>query len=133
VKDTLFYLPNNPFGEQRLAKLYPNDGDTWQSIVGDSSSLYFVAKSIGSQKTPAGLFYNCFSFTLDNFLSVNYSEGIGHISSIFLGDSTGVLSNYLKVNGKIYGKKIPPKDPIFPGTISKSNSKKLFNDLLGKY
>ena len=133
VKDTLFFLPDNPFGEQRLAKLYPTDGDTWDNIVGDSSSTYFVAKSIGLQKTPAGLFYNCFSFTLDNILSVNYSEGIGHISSILLGDSTGVLSNYIKVNGKIYGNKIPPKDPIFPGTITKRNSKILFDYLLGKY
>jgi len=131
VRDSLYYLPGNPFREQRLAKLYPKDGDIWQSIPGDSTSLYFVAKNIGTQITPAGVFNNSFSFTLDNFLSVNYSKGIGHISSILLSDSSGVLSNYLKVKQKIYGTKIPAKDPVYPNAYFKKNRIRLFNYLLG--
>ncbi len=41
VRDSTIYLPNNPFCEQRLAKLYPKDGDIWQSIAGDSTSPFF--------------------------------------------------------------------------------------------
>lgn len=133
VRDSTYYLPENPFFEQRLAKLYPKDGDFWQNIVGDSSARYFVAKNIGTQKTPAGVFNNSFGFTLDNFLSVNYSKGIGHISSIFLPDSTGILSCYLKVNGKVYGKKIPSRDPFFNYGSLNYNKGELSNLLLGAY
>lgn len=133
VRDTINFLPNNPFGEQRLAKLFPKDGDTWQNIVGDSSASYFVAKNIGSQRTSAGLFYNCFSFTLADLISVNYARGIGHISSILLSDSTGILSTYLKVGGKVYGKKIPPKDPVFPLNSTKGKLYNIFNTLLGEH
>lgn len=132
VRDSTYYLPENPFFEQRLAKLYPKDGDYWQSIVGDSSARYFVAKNIGIQKTPAGVFMNSFSFTLDNLISVNYSKGIGHISSIILSDSTGFLSCYIKVNGKIYGKKIPPRDPFFNNN-SNYRRGELSDLLLGAY
>jgi len=133
VRDSINYIPSNPFREQRLAKLYPKDGDFWQNIVGDSTALYFVAKNIGTQKTPAGIFHNSFSFTLDNFLSVNYSKGIGHIASIVLPDSTAVLSSYLKVNHIVYGNKMPPKDPISPNINFKNNFKKLFSHLLGNF
>lgn len=133
VRDSTNYVPGNPFREQRLAKLYPEDGETWQNIPGDSTALYFVAKNIGTQKTPAGIFHNSFSFTLDNFLSVNYSKGIGHIASILLADSTAFLSTYLKVNNKIYGTKIPAKDPIYPNTNFKNNYNKLFYHLLGNF
>lgn len=132
VRDSIYYLPSNPFREQRLAKLYPKDNDIWQSIPGDSTTAFFIAKNIGTQKTPAGVFNNSFSFTLDNFLSVNYSKGIGHISSILLTDSTGILSTYLKVNQRIYGEKIPPKDPVYYKGNFIKDTKKLFNYLLGK-
>jgi hypothetical protein len=133
LRDSTYYLPDNPFREQRLAKLYPKDGDAWLNIPGDSSATYFVAKNIGSQRTPAGLFYNCFSFTLDDIVSINYAKGIGHISSIVLPDSNGFLSTYLKVGGKVYGKKIPPKDPVFPAKSSRKNFNNLLSTLLGEY
>lgn len=132
VRDSIYYLPSNPFREQRLAKLYPKDNDIWQSIPGDSTTAFFIAKNIGTQKTPAGVFNNSFSFTLDNFLSINYSKGIGHISSILLTDSTGILSTYLKVNQRIYGEKIPPKDPVYYKGNFINDTKILFNYLLGK-
>ena len=132
VRDSTYYLPENPFFEQRLAKLYPKDGDFWQNIVGDSAAKYFVAKDIGTQKTPAGVFKNSFSFTLDNFLSVNYSKGIGHISSFILVDSTKLLSCYIKVNGQVFGKKIPSRDPSFNNGLKYYQSE-LSNLLLGEY
>jgi hypothetical protein len=131
VSDSNYYLPTNPYREQRLAKLYPEDGEIWQSIPGDSTSSYFSAKSIGKQTTPAGTFDNSFSFTLDNLLSVNYSKGIGHISSIVLSDSSGILSTYIKVNGKIYGTKFPKKDPHSRDGSFKNKRKLFFNKLLG--
>lgn len=131
VRDSILHLPNNPFREQRLAKLYPKNDDIWQSIVGDSSSPFFVAKDIGIQITPVGIFNNTFSFTIGEFLSVNYSKGVGHISSIILADSIGFLSSYLKVGNKIYGTKIPSKDPIYPNMNFKDDHKKIFNHLLG--
>ena len=132
VRDSIYYLPNNPFREQRLAKLYPENGDIWRSIPGDSTTPFFIAKNIGTQTTPAGVFNNSFSFTFNNFLSVNYSKGIGHISSILLTDSSGILSTYLKVNQRIYGEKIPPKDPVYSKDYFIKGTKKLLNFLLGK-
>jgi hypothetical protein len=133
VQDSSYYLTENPYYEQRLAKLYPKDGDLWQNIVGDSSARYFIARNIGTQVTPAGVFNNTFSFTLDNFLSVNYSKGVGHIASIVLIDSTKLLSCYLKVNGKVYGKKIPPRDPPFNNDSLNYTREKIFNILFGSY
>ncbi len=93
--------------------------------------LFFVAKNIGTQSTPAGIFENSFSFTLDNLISVNYSKGIGHISSIILSDSLAILSSYIKVNKKIYGSKLPAKNPVYPNSYF--NNKKLMNYLIGIY
>lgn len=132
VNDSTHFLPENPYREQRLAKLYPKDGDAWLNIPGDSNAVFFVAKSIGTQQTPAGIFNNSYSYTLDNFLSVNYSKGIGHISSIILQDSTGLLTNYIKVRGKTYGKKIPPKDPQIPGTFLNKEIRKHCYYLFGE-
>ncbi|RPI72978.1 MAG: hypothetical protein EHM47_07050 [Ignavibacteriales bacterium] len=132
VRGTISYLPDNPFREQRIAKLYPQEGEVWQSIIGDSTSLFFTAKNIGVQKTPAGLFNNCYGFVLDNALSVNYAKGIGHVSSIFLSDNTGYVSTYIKVKSTTYGTKVPPKSPFIRGKNTDTNSINLFSLLLGK-
>lgn len=132
VKDSSNFIPSNPFREQRLAKLFPSNGDTWQSIVGDSLSGYFIASDIGAHQTFASTFNNCFSYKFCDFLSVIYSKGIGHIASIYLPDSSAYLSSYIKVNNKIYGSKMPPKDPFFPGAAKNKNSKEILSFLLGK-
>lgn len=129
--DPRIHMPNNPYCEQRLAKLFPNDGDTWQNWETDSTYSSFTTKSIGSQKTPAGVFNNCFGFTWSNRLNVNYAEGIGHISSTFLEDGTAYVSTYIKVNGKVYGNKFPAKNFPQIDSLAKSNPKKMFKSLLG--
>ncbi|HQF43847.1 MAG TPA: hypothetical protein PK073_13140 [Ignavibacteriaceae bacterium] len=132
VRDSSYYLPSNPYFEQKLAKLYPNNGDTWQSIPGDSSSLYFIAQDIGTQHTFAGTFNNCYGYRLDNIISANYSKGIGHIASTFPSYSFAYLSSYIKVNNRVYGSKMPAKDPTIVGNQFKKRDLRLLSILFGQ-
>lgn len=96
----------NPFNEQRLAKVYPEDGDKWIHTEGEDS-IYFVAKYEGDKSTPAKDFNNVYGFTLNSFLTVYYAEGYGHIgSSLTNGDFYGFV-NYFKISGKEYGAYVP--------------------------
>ena len=71
----------NPFFEQRLAKLFPNDGDRLIHTDGHIDSSYFVATYEGDKPTPAKEFKNVFGYTLDSLFTVYYAEGYGHIGS----------------------------------------------------
>lgn len=126
-------LPGNPYREQRLAKLYPTNGERWISITGDSLSLQFTASAAGSKKTFAGPFMQCYSFTLGSFLHVYYAKGVGHIASDF-GDSTSrYLAIYIKTGKKVYGSKFPAKSLSGPETVLRLRDKRRIEALiLGK-
>jgi hypothetical protein len=111
VRDSINYLVQNPFREQRLAKLFPAEGDTWIKIIGENPPSYFIANYFSHKNTPAADFKDVFGF-IDNSITVFYAKGIGHIASTLMQDSVEILATYIKVNGKIYGEKIPPRDPI---------------------
>jgi hypothetical protein len=107
----------NPFGEQRLAKSYPVDGEVWQHTIGDTNSLFWLSRSVGQLSTFCGSFDNVFGFTLfdeyeSSVLTTYYSKGIG-----WIGTSTSFFPNldfscsYVRVNGKVYGHLWPEKDP----------------------
>ena len=112
VRDSINFLVENPFREQRLAKLFPAEGDTWIKIIGENPPSYLIANYFLHKNTPAADFQNVFGFS-DNSITVFYAKGIGHIASTLVQDSVQILATFIKVNGKIYGEKIPPRDPIF--------------------
>jgi len=97
----------NPFWEQRLAKLFPEDGDKWLHTDGDVDSIYFVAKYEGEKSTPAKDFKNVYAFTLDTLMKTYYAEGYGHIGSSPINGNNELLLNYLKINGEEYGEYVP--------------------------
>ncbi len=99
----------NPFNEQKLAKIKPVSGDTWQVFDGSTDSTYAVSTVyIGSMETPASSFGNVFAFEFDNILSAYYARGVGHIGAkSYKPDSAPILANYIKVNNEEYGKIVP--------------------------
>lgn len=100
-------LQGNPYVEQRLAKLYPMEGDKWVQIDGDMDTVYFAAKYEGERFTPAKNFKNVFGFTLGTFLTVYYAQGYGHIGITSFDGSNPSFVNYIKVNGNEYGEYVP--------------------------
>ncbi len=100
-------LPNNPYVEQRLAKLYPEEGDNWIMIEGDEPSRYFMANYVGEKITPAKDFDNVFGYTLDSILTVYYAKGFGHIGVLVSDNKFSIYLNYLKIDGKEYGEYVP--------------------------
>lgn len=119
IRDGYFFSTNlvmtanvgNPFNEQKLAKIYPKDGDKWVHTEGgtDSNKSYFYSKYIGDYTTPAGSFKDVFGFTLDNFLTVYYAKQFGHIGSSSATNPKVSYAqiNYAKINGKDIGKFVP--------------------------
>lgn len=107
----------NPFGEQRLAKSHPVDGETWIHTLGRYDGAFWVSESIRKLNTLCGTFDNVFAFTLfekpgSSILTTYYAGGVG-----YLGTSTSFFPgldfscSYIKVNGKVYGHLWPAKDP----------------------
>lgn len=92
----------NPYGEQKLAKLFPQPGDTWASFAGNPMSLTFTAKFIGDKTTLCGTFHNVYAFKTD-MLEEYYAPNVGWIGVLLLSDSTYCPAKYLKVNGVEYG------------------------------
>ncbi len=127
-------LEDNPYVEQRLAKLFPQDGEKWILIDGMKSPQYFTANFEGAKSTPAKDFKNVFGFSLDTLLTTYYAEGYGHIGALFTSSNISVLANYLKIDGKEYGKYVPqdkmPKRNIFQNkTIKRKYG--IFGERLG--
>ena len=101
----------NPFGEIRIAKPYPQDGDSWYfSEASDSEPILYTAHFIGEMVTPAGVFEDVYSFQykfkfFPDTVKVYYAKGIGCIGS---SSHQGlVLVNYVKTADKEYGKQVP--------------------------
>ena len=118
-------LKDNPFVEQRLAKLYPEEGDKWTSIDGEDIPSYFIANYVGDKSTPAKDFKNVFGYTLDSLFTVYYAEGYGHIGSSGIDMNYEIFLNYLKVNGREYGVYVP--DTSLPKqNASKTSSKRKY-------
>lgn len=103
-------INENPFREQRLAKLYPLDGDTWLHTQGDYSTPIMRAKFIGTKTVPAGIFNDVYGFHLDNLMTLYYARGVGYIGTKVEQDSNYFVTTYMKIGGRVYGKLFPPKD-----------------------
>lgn len=105
----------NPYSEQRLAKIFPNDGDVWLQTLGylnpDSSMDYLTAKHLNDFSTPASKFKDVFSLVSSRGTSgtevseIYYAKYYGHIGYSVIGDSSSLLLvNYMRINGREVGK-----------------------------
>ncbi|MGE5365198.1 MAG: hypothetical protein ACM3SM_13795 [Bacteroidota bacterium] len=125
----------NPFYEQRIAKIFPKDGDEWDNIVGDIYPEKFKASFIGKKITACGEFGNVYCFALDEIIRVYYAENFGIIASEPAGASDvnflGVSLCYLRVGGIEKGRRLPPKDHSY--YFISSSLKKRMPDLTGSY
>jgi len=110
VKDLSLDISKNPFNEQRLAELYPKDGDTWVHSGGEHQPTIMKAKYIGSKTTPCKTFDDVFQFSIPGVLDIYYAKGIGWIGARFMGEQE-VLVTYIKVGSREFGKLLPPKPP----------------------
>ena len=125
----------NAFGEQRLAKSNPEDGETWIHTVGSYDGYFWTSESIGKLSTFCGTFDNVFGFTLfDNpgssILITYYAKGIGYIATetaFFPG--LDFSCSYVRVNGREYGHLWPAKDPTF----FPKDKRKFINVMLTQY
>jgi hypothetical protein len=113
----------NPFGEQRLGKINPVNGETWLHTLGDSDSIYVTATYYHEQRILCGTFTNVYGFTMtersaghiDTMMTPFYAENIGYIG-------TGLISNlkldfsasYIKVANQEYGALWPAKTVGLP-------------------
>lgn len=105
-------LKLNPYHEVRIAKEFPDNGDSWilnPSAI-DSNKILFTAFYIGQMTTPAGVFQDVFKYkfyddTKLDTSTVYYAKGIGSIGS--LSKYGLVLVNYVKIEDKEYGKLEP--------------------------
>ena len=108
----------NPFREQRLAKSYPESGDSWLHTIGDPDSIYWIAEKQDTFSSYFGNINDVFKFTLyenmySPFLNTYYAKNMGWIGSTSFGyDSTEFMfkCSYKKILGKVYGELWPEKD-----------------------
>ncbi|MGK9477380.1 hypothetical protein ACSSV9_11235, partial [Melioribacter sp. OK-6-Me] len=128
----------NPYSEQRLAKISPNDGDVWMQTVGflnpDSSMDYLTAKYLVDLNTPASKFKDVFSLVSSRGTSgtevseIYYAKYYGHIGYSVIGDSSSfLLVNYMRINGKEVGKYVEMENSK---SIIKNNGYKMQDPFL---
>jgi hypothetical protein len=121
----------NPFAEQRLAKSYPEDGDTWKHTLGQIDSPFLISKSIGQLHTFCGTFDNVFGFSLSDLLTTFYAKGIGWIgtSTAFSDVMVDFSCSYIRVDGKVFGHLWPEKDI----TIIPIDKQRSLNTIIAQY
>jgi hypothetical protein len=131
----------NPFREQRLARSFPETGDTWMHTPSDSNAGYFIATKAESFSTLWGKVDNVYKFDLYDpkeatpFLTLFYGPDLGWIGSTpAFGEPGEVLfaCSYKFVSGNYYGQLWPEKDlsPFFKQKHNVSESI-LFYSLIG--
>ncbi|MCX6138525.1 MAG: hypothetical protein NTV54_13645 [Ignavibacteriales bacterium] len=109
--------PKNPFREQRLARSYPHQDESWNRSPGTVDTDKFVTDYRAMVKSECGTFTNVYAFKLEPsflrdtiYLAPHYAPGIGFIGADINND--GVLDvsvAYAKVGGREYGKLWPVK------------------------
>ncbi len=102
-------IPGNPYFEQKLAKIKPHDGDKWLQTAGvlgqgvPPDSL--TAKHLDEFETPAGVFYDIYSFTGPGGEKTYYAKYFGYLGISFTTDKRDLfIVNYMKINGREIGK-----------------------------
>jgi len=144
IKDGYYYytkldsttdVPGNPFFEQRLAKIRPNNGDKWLQ----TSASYFDPKypidsvkaaHLDSYSTPAGVFKDVFSFEFTGGGKSYYAKYFGYIGAAFSTDPNDLfIANYVKIKGKEMGKYFKMDSLLTKSTNISYNKIKMLNYL----
>ena len=106
----------NPFYEQKLAKLYPMEGDHFLITEGvpDSNRLYMHVHFLDSISTPIRTFFDIAEYTQIDSNSTSeqkvfYTKEYGHLGTKIKNNSREgyILLNYLKLDGKEIGTFVP--------------------------
>jgi hypothetical protein len=116
----------NPFAEQRLAKLYPSDGEIFIHTPGSQFGDYWITTKDSSIETFCGVFNDVYRFTLiDNWssspiLSTYYAKGVGYIGTASAAlTQPEFLASYVKVGNNTIGSLWPEKDYTGGGGLTR--------------
>jgi hypothetical protein len=106
----------NKFDEQKLAQVFPIDGDSFyrSDAVADSEKVLFNVSFIDSITTPCGNFTKVAQFemtdpTIPLKMQILYAPGYGHIGSFIErdGNKYKLFATYMKTGEKELGEYIP--------------------------
>lgn len=107
----------NPFNEQRLAKLYPSNGEVFVHTPGELDSMYWYSRKEDPIKTFCGVFDDVYSFSLFGnlesmqMLKTYYARGFGYIGTAGFYSTDIVFSvSYIKLKHITIGNLWPEKD-----------------------
>lgn len=127
----------NPFGEQRLASLYPENGDIFIHTPGSSDNVFWIARKEKPLQTFCGVFSEVFSFHLLDTLSSSaimktfYGKGYGYLgTSAFSSPEPDFLASYIRVGNKTVGAMWPTKNP--GGWLKSTEKRKALSALLNR-
>ncbi|MCK5456791.1 MAG: hypothetical protein KAI45_06655, partial [Melioribacteraceae bacterium] len=67
-------LEDNPYVEQRLAKVFASEGDKWVQGDGDTPLTYFAASFHGEKSTQAKVFNDVFTYILEKTVIEYYAN-----------------------------------------------------------
>ncbi len=130
VSDDSMMKKINPFLEQRLAKSFPEQGDTWLHTIGNPDSVYWIAEKEELFNTFWGEVDDVFRFELyeknavNPFLKTYYGINMGWIGSklsYFDFPDLDCICSYKKVSGKVYGELWPEKTITWSEIPSEQN------------
>jgi hypothetical protein len=120
---------NNPYNEQRLAKVSPVAGETW--IRSSEDPATFKAHYVGEKTVQAGTFSDVYAFTASDMdMRIYYARDFGHIGSSSNGRDL-ITVNYIKVNGNERGTFVSPNGNM-PRRLNKAIAKKPYVNFLGQ-
>ena len=109
---------DNPYGEQRLCKANPVDGETWLCAPHNDTASFMVAKYYGEKSVLCGTFTNVYCFSrvdlssgiADTIGSGLFAENIGFIGTKRNNHFNQDLSvSYARVGDQEYGALWPMK------------------------
>lgn len=122
----------NPFNEERLAKLYPEDGDYFLGNKGapDSTKIYMEVTLSDSISTHAGKFYRIAQYhqtesSNSSEMTIYYAEYYGHLGANIKNENGegDVLLNYIKLNQEEIGAFVPLDTSLNRILINKNDFK----------
>ena len=104
----------NPFWEQRLAKSFPHENDTWLHTIGATDSTYFIAHKVQTINTlwavMDGFAFDLHDSTGGRMISIYYAERLGWIGTTsYTVDTVQYICSYKKIGSKECGGLLPAK------------------------
>ncbi|MEW5844197.1 MAG: hypothetical protein AB1775_13135 [Bacteroidota bacterium] len=128
-------IPGNPYFEQALAKIKPQDGDKWLQTAGILGSRVppdtLTSKYLDKLETPAVVFHDVFSYTGPGGEKTYYAKYFGYLGISFSSDKRDLfIVNYMKINGREIGKYVK-MDSLLKSSNNTFFKNKQFSNPLG--